>query len=57
VAPFVIYARRDTIDVYDVDKKANGRKLHIVVDTTGLLLIVLVTAASVQDHDGGRIMI
>jgi len=26
----------------------------IVVDTTGLLLVVLVTAASVQDRDGGR---
>ena len=34
-------------------QKVNGRKRHIVVDTLGLLLVVLVTAASVQDRDGG----
>ena len=38
---------------YDGGKKVNGRKRHIVVDTLGLLLVVLVTAASVQDRDGG----
>jgi len=38
---------------YDAGKKINGRKRHIVVDTLGLLLVVLVTAASVQDRDGG----
>jgi transposase len=30
----------------------NGRKRHIAVDTLGLLLTVIVTAASVQDRDG-----
>ena len=30
----------------------NGRKRHIFVDTLGLLLGVVVTAASVQDRDG-----
>lgn len=39
---------------YDAGKKVNGTKRHIVVDTLGLLLVVLVTAASVQDRDGGR---
>ncbi|MGH2761558.1 MAG: transposase, partial [Thermoleophilaceae bacterium] len=39
---------------YDAGKKLNGRKRHIVVDTIGLLLVVMVTAASVQDRDGGR---
>jgi len=39
---------------YDAGKKINGRKRHIVVDTIGLLLIVMVTAASIQDRDGGR---
>ena len=39
---------------YDAGKKINGRKRHIVTDTLGLLLVVLVTAASVQDRDGGR---
>jgi transposase len=39
---------------YDAGKKVNGRKRHVVVDTIGLLLIVLVTTASVQDRDGAR---
>jgi transposase len=38
---------------YDAGKRVNGRKRHLVVDTGGLLLVVLVTAASVQDRDGG----
>jgi len=37
---------------YDAGKKTGGRKRHIVVDTMGLLLVVTVTAASVQDRDG-----
>ena len=37
---------------YDGGKKINGRKRHIAVDTLGLLLVVLVTPASVQDRDG-----
>lgn len=39
---------------YDAGKKVNGRKRHVVVDTMGLLIVVLVTAASLQDRDGGR---
>ena len=38
---------------YDAGKKVQGRKRHIVTDTLGLLLVVMVTAASVQDRDGG----
>jgi transposase len=37
---------------FDAGKNVNGRKRHIAVDTTGLLLVVLVTAASVQDRTG-----
>ncbi len=37
---------------YDAAKKINGRKRHIAVDTQGLLLGVLVHAASIQDADG-----
>ena len=37
---------------YDAAKKVNGRKRHIAVDTQGLLLGVLVHAASIQDADG-----
>jgi transposase len=39
---------------YDAGKKVNGRKRHVVTDTLGLLVVVLVTAASVPDRDGGR---
>jgi transposase len=42
---------------YDAGKKVNGRKRHIVVDTGGLLLVVLVTAANVQDRDAGRLLL
>ncbi|MFC0530421.1 IS5 family transposase [Phytohabitans kaempferiae] len=42
---------------YDAGKNVNGRKRHIVVDTTGLLLVVLVTAASVQDRDAARLLL
>ena len=34
---------------YDGGKKVKGRKRHILVDTTGLLLAVAVTAANVSD--------
>jgi transposase len=37
---------------YDAGKKVNGRKRFIVTDTLGLLLVVVVLAASVQDRDG-----
>ena len=39
---------------YDGGKKVNGRKRHIMVDTMGLLLMVLVTTANVQDREGGK---
>jgi putative transposase len=39
---------------YDAGKKINGTKRHLAVDTLGLLLTVLVTAASVQDRDAAR---
>lgn len=39
---------------FDAGKKVNGRKRHIVVDTLGLLLLVLVTAGDVQDKPGAK---
>lgn len=42
---------------YDAGKKVNGRKRHLAVDTRGLLLVVLVTAASVQDRDAARALL
>jgi transposase len=42
---------------FDAGKKVNGRKRHIAVDTTGWLLIVLVTSAGVQDRHGARLLL
>ena len=39
----------------DVHKQTPGRKRHIIVDTLGLLLMVLVHSASVQDGRGGHL--
>jgi len=39
---------------YDGAKKINGRKRHLVVDTLGLLIAVIVTAASVDDGVGAQ---
>lgn len=41
----------------DAGKKIVGRKRSIVIDTVGLLLGVLVTAASVQDSIAGQTLI
>jgi putative transposase len=37
---------------FDAGKKVKGRKRHILVDTLGLLIMVLVTSAAVSDSDG-----
>lgn len=42
---------------YDVGKKVKGRKRHILVDTMGLLLVVVVHAASIQDRDGAKLVL
>lgn len=34
---------------YDGGKKINGRKRHVLVDTIGLLLVVLITSAALDD--------
>jgi hypothetical protein len=39
---------------YDAEKKITGRKRLLLVDTLGLILAFVVTAASVRDRDGGR---
>jgi len=41
---------------YDAGKKVKGRKRHLLVDTLGLLLAVVVTTAAVQDRDGARLL-
>ena len=42
---------------YDAGKKVPGRKRHVVVDTLGLVLVVLVTGANVQDRDGAKLVL
>jgi transposase len=42
---------------YDAGKKVSGRKRHILVDTLGLLLTVVVHAASIQDREGAKLVL
>src|SRR5450432_3280878 len=42
------------IDGYDAGKKVSGRKRHILVDTMGLILAVVVHSAGIQDRDGAK---
>ncbi len=42
---------------YDGGKKVNGRKRHLLVDTMGLLLKVVVHAANVQDREGVKCLL
>ena len=37
---------------YDAGKKVKGKKRHVLVDTQGLMLHAIVTAADMQDRDG-----
>jgi putative transposase len=39
---------------YDAGKKVTGRKRHIMVDTLGLMLGIVVHPANVQDRDGAE---
>jgi hypothetical protein len=39
---------------YDAGKRTKGRKQRIATDTLGLLLAVVITAASAQDTNGGK---
>lgn len=41
---------------YDAGKRTKGRKRHIATDTLGLLLVLVITAASVQDTNGGKLV-
>lgn len=41
---------------YDGGKRVKGRKRHLAVDTLGLLLVVVVTAANVGDRTGARLV-
>ncbi|QOT71399.1 IS5 family transposase [Sphingobium fuliginis] len=42
---------------YDAGKRIKGRKRHILTDTLGLLLDVIVHTADIQDRDGGPLLL
>jgi putative transposase len=42
---------------YDAGKKVKGTKRHLLVDTLGLLLCVVVHAANIQDRDGAKLLL
>ena len=42
---------------YDAGKKIKGRKRHIVTDTLGCMLAVVVHGADIQDRDGATIVL
>ena len=39
---------------YDAGKKVKGRKRHLLVDTLGLVLLVWMSTADVQDRDAAQ---
>jgi len=42
---------------YDAGKKVKGTKRHLVVDTIGLLLCLVVHPANIQDRDGAKLVL
>lgn len=42
---------------YDAAEKVSGRKRHVAVDTFGLIPKIMITPASVQDHDAAESLI
>lgn len=42
---------------YDAGKKVTGRKRHLIVDTMGLILAVVVHTAGLQDYEGARLVL
>ena len=41
---------------YDAAKKTNGRKRHLLVDTLGLIIAIVITMGSVQDRDSAKLV-
>ena len=44
------------ISGFDAGKRIKGRKRHILTDTLGLLLCVVVHSAAIQDRDGAAVV-
>jgi putative transposase len=45
------------ISGFDAYKRVKGRKRHLLVDTLGLLLKVVVHSANVQDREGAKLLL
>ena len=41
----------------DAHKMVSGRKRHLIVDTLGMILAVVVHSADIQDRDGARLVL
>lgn len=42
---------------YDAGKKVKGRKRHLLTDTLGFILKVVVHSAAIQDRDGAKVLL
>ena len=42
---------------YDAGKRVVGRKRHLLVDSLGLILLVVVHPANIQDRDGAKMLL
>lgn len=42
---------------YDAGKRVVGRNRHLLVDTLGLILLVVVHPANIQDRDGAKLLL
>lgn len=42
---------------YDAGKRVKGLKRHIIVDTLGLLMAIVVHTADIQDRDGAKLVL
>jgi putative transposase len=49
--------RTSGVKGFDAGKKVKGSKRHLLVDTLGLLLCVVVHAANIQDRDGAKLVL
>jgi len=47
-------AEQGGVKGFDAGKKVKGRKRHLLVDTMGLIVAVVVHSAGVQDYDGAK---
>ena len=42
---------------YDAGKKVSGRKRHIITDTMGFILAIVIHNANIQDRDGAKLVL